>query len=145
MNTQPIFLPEYRKSQKVQPKAFTFLEHVVLHRGHPRFMIASMAGAIWAFYFLWMHAWIPAATSVVVSLLLGWILTINLKEALFARTVLGKIMLLHLHPVNLTIQLLAGAYLVYGVWTHSAIAIMAASSAILAGHLWGWDKVHDAL
>ncbi len=54
-------------------------------------------------------------------------------------------MVLHLHPVNLLVQVLGGCLLIYAVWMHSAVYIMAASSIILIGHLWGWHKVNEAL
>ena len=53
-------------------------------------------------------------------------------------------MLLHLRPGNVITQVVGGAMLVYGIWFHFATIILIATSLILAGHLWGWRKVHDA-
>jgi len=68
-----------------------------------------------------------------------------MREENFAGTTLGKIMLLHLHPMNLVVQIAGFGVLLYSIWTRSAILIMAGVSIILFGHLWGWHKVNDAL
>ena len=55
-------------------------------------------------------------------------------------------MVLHLHPVNLLLQIAGIGLLVYSIWIHSGIyTIMIAVSLILIGHMWGWSKVNDAL
>jgi hypothetical protein len=37
------------------------------------------------------------------------------------------------------------ALLLYGLWMHSTIDIMAATSIIFLGHMWGWHRVNEAL
>jgi len=143
MSTKPVLVSDPRKQAPVLPPKLTFMERAVLHRGDPRSMICSTIGAMWAFYFLWTHSWFFALAAVVLSAALGRLFSSNLDEQKFANTLMGKMMLLHLHPFNLTIQTIGGVYLVFGVWTHSAPIIMIAASIGLGGHLWGWDRVHN--
>jgi len=145
MSTKPILVGDHRTQAAVSPPKLTFMERAVLHRGDPRSMICSTIGAMWAFYFLWAQSWFFAVAAVVLSAALGRLLSSNLDEQNFANTLLGKIMLLQLHPFNLTIQTIGAIYLVFGVWTHSAPVIMIAASVVLAGHLWGWDRVRKTL
>jgi hypothetical protein len=123
----------------------TTLERIFIRRGHPRWLILGMVGAVWAFYFLWVHNWESALVAIFVSGILGTLLTGRMSEERLAQTTLGKIMLLHLHPVNLSLQIAGFALLVYSVWIHSPMYIMVAISAILIGHMWGWSKVSEAL
>jgi flagellar biosynthesis component FlhA len=96
-------------------------------------------------YFLWEHAWMWAAAAVLISVALGAIVTPRNHEENLAQTTLGKIMLLHLHPVNVLLHSAGLLFLLYGVWVHSAIYIMMAGSIILIGHMWGWHRVNEAL
>ena len=123
----------------------TILERTFIRRGHPRWLILGMVGAIWALYFLWLHDWASALVAIFVSGILGTLLTGRMSEERLAQTTLGKIMLLHLHPVNLSLQVAGFALLVYSVWIHSSMYIMVAISAILIGHMCGWNKVSEAL
>ncbi|HLW53073.1 MAG TPA: hypothetical protein VKW06_09525 [Candidatus Angelobacter sp.] len=145
MSTRPVLVPDpVLRPNPAPPEPFNLIERVMLHHGDPRSIIFSIIGAAWAFYFLWTHQWFFALTAVVLATVLGRLFSVNLDEVRFSRTILGKMMLLHLHPANLTIQTVAGVYLIYAVWAHSGLGIMMAGSAIFAGHLWGWDEVHNA-
>jgi hypothetical protein len=123
----------------------TYFERTMVRHGHPRHIILRIVGFTWAIYFLWRHDWIWASAAVLISVALGAILTPRNREESLAQTTLGKIMLLHLHPANVMLQLTGFALLLYGVWVHSSILILAAGSLILAGHMWGWQKVSGAL
>lgn len=57
-----------------------------------------------------------ALAVVVWSGILGGLSTAKTNERTLAQTLLGKIMLLHLHPVNLTVQLAGFVVLFYGIW-----------------------------
>lgn len=145
MTTNPVLMPEpIHRPDRKGLKQLTFMERTVVHRGDPRSMIFSLIGAIWAFYFLWMHNWFSALSAVVLSAVLGRLFSANLDENSYARTIMGKMQLLHLHPMNVIVQSMGVLYLIYAVWTHSGFAIMVASSIVLAGHLWGWHKVNDS-
>jgi hypothetical protein len=78
-----------------------------------------MVGFLWAVYFLWRHDWPWALGVVLASVVLGRVLTSGTGEEGLAQTVLGKIMLLHLHPMNLTVQVAGFGILLYGVWIHT--------------------------
>ncbi len=123
----------------------TLLERAFVRRGHPKDIIVAVVGAIWGFYFLWIHNRIGALATVLLSAVVARILTHGMREENLAATTLGKIMLLHLHPMNLVVQIAGFGVLLYSIWTHSAILIMAGVSIIQFGHLWGWHKVNDAL
>lgn len=123
----------------------SYFEREILHYAHPKQMILRMVGAIWGLYFLWLHNWVGVLAVIVAGEILGRILTRGMNEEGMAQTIWGKIMLIHLHPVNLLVQIVGGIVLIYGVWIHSAIYIMAAMSIILIGHMWGWHKVSEVL
>ena len=123
----------------------TYVERMIVRRGHPKHIIVGIVAFLWVIYFLWQHNWIWAAAVVVLSAVLGRLSTSGPKEETLAQTLLGKIMLLHLHPVNLTLQMAGFALLAYGIWMHSTLYIMAATSLVFLGHMWGWHRVNEAL
>lgn len=123
----------------------SFMQRMLIRRAHPRYLIAGIVGAIWAFYFLWQHNWSWALGAILMSAIAGGMLTSYVRDEELAETTLGKIMLIHLHPANIAVQSLGLILLVYGIWTHSALFMMGAASTILVGHMWGWEKVNDAL
>jgi hypothetical protein len=123
----------------------SYFEREMLHHAHPKEIILRIVGAIWGLYFLWLHNWVGMLAIIVAGEILGRFLSRGMNEESMAQTTWGKIMLIHLHPVNLLVQIAGGAVLIYGFWMHSAIYIMAAMSIILIGHMWGWHKVNEAL
>jgi hypothetical protein len=123
----------------------TYMERMVIRRGHPKHIIVGIVGFLWFVYFLWQHDWTWALAVAVLSVVMGRLLTSGTKDESLAPTLLGKIMLLHLHPMNLSVQMAGFAVLFYGIWFHSTIYIMVATSIVLLGHMWGWHKVNEAL
>lgn len=123
----------------------TYMERMVIRRGHPKHIIVGIVGFLWFVYFLWQHDWTWALAVAVLSGVLGRLLTSGTKDESLAPTLLGKIMLLHLHPMNLSVQIVGFALLFYGIWLHSTIYIMVATSLVFLGHMWGWHKVNEAL
>jgi len=123
----------------------TYMEKMVIRRGHPKHIIVGIVGFLWFVYFLWQHDWTWALAVAVLSVVMGRLLTSGTKDESLAPTLLGKIMLLHLHPMNLSVQIAGFAVLFYGIWFHSTIYIMLATSIVLLGHMWGWHKVNEAL
>ncbi len=123
----------------------TFLEKTVIRRGHPRNMVVGLVGLIWVVYFLWIHNWMGAVTAALLSAVFGSVLTWRIPEQRLGETVWGKMMILHLHPVNAVTQLMGFSLVVYGIWLHSAVYTMTGVSLVLIGHLWGWSKVSNAL
>lgn len=122
-----------------------YLKRMIIRRGHPKYMIMDIVGFLWFVYFLWQHNWMWALAVVVWSGILGGLSTAKTNERTLAQTLLGKIMLLHLHPVNLTVQLAGFVVLFYGIWIHSIVYLMIAVSLVFLGHMWGWHKVNEAL
>ena len=123
----------------------TYMEKMVIRRGHPKHIIVGIVGFLWFVYFIWQHDWTWALAVAVLSVVMGRLLTSGTKDESLAPTLLGKIMLLHLHPMNLSVQIAGFAVLFYGIWFHSTIYIMLATSIVLLGHMWGWHKVNEAL
>ena len=123
----------------------TSLERAMLRHGHPRRIIVGIISLVWGLYSLWFHNWIWAVVALVVGLGLGRIATLGMHEEQLAQTTLGKLLLLHLHPVNVLLQFAGFAVLSYGCWIHSGVYILLSVSMILLGHMWGWHKVNDAL
>jgi hypothetical protein len=68
-----------------------------------------------------------------------------MHEEQLAQTTLGKISLLHLHPMNVLLQSIGFAVLLCSFWIHSAMYVLLAISVILIRHIWGWHRVNEAL
>ena len=113
----------------------TYMERMVIRRGHPKYIIVGIVGFLWFVYFLWQHDWTWALAVAVLSVVMGRLLTSGTKDESLAPTLLGKIMLLHLHPMNLSVQIVGFALLFYGIWLHSTIYIMVATSLVFLGHM----------
>ena len=126
-------------------KKMTFLERSIVRSGHPRRIIVGMITLMWVLYSLWFHLWTWAAAALVVGVALGALATKGMLVDEIAQTVLGKILLLHLHPVNVALQTFGLAVLLYGFWMHSIVLMLLAVSVILLGHMFGWHKVNHAL
>lgn len=121
---------------------FNWLERYFLRRMHPRNIFFDSGALMWGSYFLWNQDW-PRALVVVAGIsVLGLLSVLSVDPEKMADTTLGKIGLLHLHPVNFIIQVIGMFPFVYGVWLHSAEFILAGFSVILFGHIFGWSKVN---
>ena len=123
----------------------TFFERSVVRSGHPRRIIVGVITLMWVLYSSWFHLWTWATVALVVGVALGAVATKGMLVDELAQTVLGKILLLHLPPVNAALQAFGFAVLLYGFWMHSAVLMLLAISVILLGHMFGWHKVNHAL
>jgi hypothetical protein len=144
MSTQSVLKPKLMTTPPATP-TLNYIQRAILRRGHPRYMIASAVGAIWAFYFLWKHEIIGFLAAILIGTTIGRVSTWALNAEKFARTTLGKIMLLHLRTENILTQSVGAVLLIGAVWMHSIAFILAGTSLIFFGHLAGWHDVHDAL
>ena len=120
---------------------YSLMERMVLRRAHPISIMLGAAGAVLAVTFLWQQNWLYALISIIAARLAAYLVLRNANLPALAETPLGKIGLLHLHPVNLTIQSIGAVVAIYGLWTHSTEAISGGLAIIFAGHLFGWSKV----
>ena len=57
-----------------------------------------------------------------------------------AQTRLGKIMLGYASPFNFIIYNLSALPVIYGLWTHQGLYIVAGSSLLLLPNLWAWKR-----
>jgi hypothetical protein len=122
-----------------------YLEKVVVRRGHPRNVIVGLVGFLWVVFLVWRHEWAWALVVVFVSAILGRAATIGTHEESLGQTLLGKMALLHLHPMNVVVQLAGFGVLLYALWMHELMFILVGISLVLLGHMWGWHRVSEAL
>lgn len=120
---------------------FTFMEKYVLRASHPRSLFIDVVGRMWAVYFLWDQNWRAALAIFLIFRLVSFAAVWNINIKNFADTLLGKIGLLHIHPINLATQLAGSVILLYGVWQHSTDLILGGTSLVFLGHLFGWSNV----
>ena len=123
----------------------TLSERIIVRNGHPRRIILGLITLMWALYFLWFHNWLGAGLALIIGVPLSRVAAWGMHEEDLAQTTFGKILLLHLHPVNLIVQSMGFAVLFCSVWIHSGRYIALGVSLILLGHMWGWHKVNQAL
>ncbi len=124
---------------------FSWLEKYALKGSHPRALFLDALGIVWFFYFFWLQSWQMALASIITARLLASSAVMQVSPQKMSETILGKIALLHLQPANFIIQFLGFIGLSYGVWLHSIEYILLGVSAILIGHLYGWEKVSSSL
>ncbi|MEA9357854.1 hypothetical protein SHI21_16605 [Bacteriovorax sp. PP10] len=126
-------------------KNYNLIETYILKKSHPISIIFEIIGIVWITYYLWYHLWPYALIVLLLTKTLSFVSVYNVNTDNIAHTLIGKIALLHLHPVNLLIQLFGfGIYLI-GVWNHSVEALLFSVSIIFLGHLCGWKKVNPNL
>lgn len=121
---------------------FTFLERIVLMRFHPISLLFSVTGLIWFSYFLWQNNWQYALAVMVAARLLALSIVWRIDYKAMAATPMGKLGLLHIHPVNLVIQIAGAVAAVWALWTHSTPVLLAGISVLILGHAFGWSQVN---
>ena len=112
----------------------------MLQHAQPAKFVAEILGIIWGTYFLWIHNWIGAVISSVVLFLGSTIALWNKPVEHLAQTRLGKIMLGYASPFNFIIYNLSALPVIYGLWTHQGLYIVAGSSLLLLPNLWAWKR-----
>jgi hypothetical protein len=123
---------------------FSLLERYALMRFHPRKMIFDIIGVIWATYFLYVGMWQPAAVVLFIFVVFGFFMVRNADLKGLSETAWGRLAILHVHPLNVAIKVVALTLLVLGIWRHSVEHILIGVSLIFLGHFFGWSKVHPA-
>jgi hypothetical protein len=119
------------------------LKRHVLRKAHPTKIFIDTAAWMWAVYFLWANQWLPAFLIILTASTASYVLVRRTNPERMATSTLGRIALLHLHPANLVVQIASLVPLLYGIWTHSGIYILAGLTLLFLGHVWGWDKVDE--
>lgn len=122
---------------------YPLLKRFILMRFHPRKIIFDSVGMMWAIYFLWINNWTAALLSALFFAALGWFFVRQVNPYQMAQTTLGKLGLLHLHPFNITVQMIGLIPFIYGLWLHSAEPILVGLSLLFIGHFYGWSGVDE--
>jgi hypothetical protein len=136
------------KKPEIQPASLpkiSGLRRYMVLRAHPISLFWDAATAIWAVYLLWQHLWQYTVLLVVIERGFTWMMTQSVDSDALARTIFGKMALLHLHPVNFTLQLSGALLGIWGLWTHETVTILTALSLIFLGHTFGWGEIHRSL
>lgn len=128
----------------VSPRGRSWIERYTLRRFHPVSIFFDFVGVTWFVFFLWQHNWQAAIAVAVAERIAAALIVRNADVEALAGTMLGKLGLLHLHPVNATIQILGAVTAAYGVWQHGGLVILAGLSLVFLGHTFGWPKVDRA-
>lgn len=125
----------------IERAGFSWLERMALKRLHPVSIFIDVVAWIWGVYLLAMHNWSAALTIIILARLAALIVVRGLDLQSMADTTLGKIALLHLHPVNMIMQIVGALALLWGVWIQMTVTILTGISLIFLGHVFGWSKV----
>jgi hypothetical protein len=120
---------------------FTWYQTYAVKRSHPASLFMDTVGLIWFTYFFWAHNWQLGLGIYLLMRLLSSFATLDCDTENLSQTTIGKIALLHLNPANFIIQVVGLVVTYYGVWQHSVVNILIGISAILVGHVFGWEKV----
>lgn len=124
---------------------FNALQRFALRRAHPRRIFFDMAALPWEIHYLWQGQWGVALTLFIMASAISMIVVSEADCDKISGTVLGKIALLHLRPVNMFFQVVGLIFIVQGLVTHNTQSLLVGASCIFLGHMAGWDKVHPAL
>ena len=112
----------------------------MLQHAHPAKFVAEILGIIWCTYFLWIHNWIGAGISSLLLFLGSTIALWNKPVEDLAETALGRIMLVYATPSNFIIYNVSALPVIYGLWTHQGLYVVAGCSLLLLPHLWAWKR-----
>lgn len=132
-------------AMRTEPKTgLTTMERYMIRRFHPVSIFFDCVGLIWFVYFLWQHNWVAAAAVAVVERLASMAIVRGADVTALAGTKLGQLARLHLHPMNLMIQLVGLVGVVWGLWQHETLGILGGLSVVFLGHTFGWPRVDRA-
>lgn len=119
----------------------TKFQRYILRRSHPVSLYIETVGYIWAAFYLWNHLILEALLAVVFSRLIANVVAYRANTDALYNTTIGRIALLHIHPVNMTLQALGIVTFGFGLWNHETRVLLAGISLVLLGHLVGWVRV----
>jgi hypothetical protein len=124
---------------------FSWVQRNTILKFHPKSIFINVVGMIWFTYFLWLHDWKSAVSMLIVTKALARLTVMNIDVEDLSETLLGKIALLHLQPMNLVLQTFGVLVYLAGVWMHSTQILLIGISGIFLGHIAGWGKVDERL
>ncbi len=130
---------------KMRAHYMSLIDRLFLMRFHPRAIVLNTIGTMWGTYFLWYKNWPSALLSIVIFWGMGLYFTRNINADLISQTTLGKIALLHKHPINFALNLVGLIPLISGLWQHSGELILLGLSGVILGHFFGWSEVNSKL
>ncbi|GEM_PF-6455526 len=118
-----------------------FMERMILTYAHPARLIGKLLGAIWLLYYIWHHRLILGIFVATVLTLLGLFFSWNYTPSKFRKTHFGKLILLHLNPLNYALHVVGFIVLAYGMWLHYSFPILLGVSIMMLGHIRGYRIV----
>ena len=122
-------------------QGYSAFERYALKRSHPRSLFIDTVGLTWFTYFMWQHNWPLGVVALLLCRILSYLAVVDVNHEKMAQTMLGKIALLHLHPVNALTQTVGIVVVYYGVWQHFGEYILTGLSLVFLGHVFGWSQV----
>ena len=119
---------------------YTWLEKYSLLSSHPRALAVSLTGLVWFSYYFWNNNWPLAAVYLIGLKSLALWSVFDCNEERLSKTLLGKIALLRLRPLNFTLTVLGAIVSAIGIWQHS-ILVLCGASLLLLGNISGWSAL----
>ncbi len=133
------------EDSKMQLEHFGKMERYFLTMAYPRKLVFNLIGLIWSIYFLWNQDWVSSLAVYVSFDVLGFYFSRKIDLELMSETTLGKIGLMHMHPINITFNVIGIVFLINGIWNHYFLTNLVGISLVILGHFFGWSKVHENL
>jgi hypothetical protein len=118
----------------------SLIRRFILQHAHPAKFVAEILGVISCTYLLWIHNWIGAVITSLILFLGSTIALWNKPVEYLAETRRGKIMLVYATASNFIIYNLSALPVVYGLWTHQGLYVVAGYSLLFLPHLWAWKR-----
>jgi hypothetical protein len=120
---------------------FNWIKRYTLKRFHPRAIFIDSAAILWVGYYLWFQMWQHALIVYIMGRFIGTLSVLNIDPDKMAQTYLGRIGLLHLHPLNFATQAIGLYFFFSGLWYHLGLLMILGLSLIFLGHVFGWGRV----
>ncbi|MEI7741159.1 MAG: hypothetical protein WCJ29_01490 [bacterium] len=131
-----------RGKKLLKKRKLSLIEKLYVQHAHPINLIMTLVGIMWGVYFLWLQNILLAAIFAFGFMIIGHASVWGENEDGLAETWLGKIMILHSHPINTLFHLVGTFIVAVGLYSNVIEMIMWGVTILLFGHLWGWSRVH---
>jgi hypothetical protein len=117
------------------------LEQITLRLAHPRSIFVRLSALPWMIYFCWRGDLFIFFGIYFIALAVSLVMTYTSTVEQIARTTIGKIALLHMHPINIALQVFGVISFFFGVFEHTTEAMLFGFTLISLGHFFGWSRV----